>query len=119
MATKRLPTEKTVVTEIRVQIVDQHIRNNLQASSIAAKIEEGVITGDATITLTGTPLVLSNIKKLIYINSWGPLKLKLTYNNQSIVDVPCQGTFLLYGSLQSIEILPESDEILRLSYIYA
>jgi hypothetical protein len=120
MSVKRLPAEKTIVTELSVVLADQFIRNRLITDSVATKVpfEVGVKTGDATTGLL-TPLVLSDIKQMVYINAWGPIQLKITDSTNAVINVSCTGTFLLYGALLSVEVKPAIDEQLRLSYVYA
>jgi hypothetical protein len=120
MSAKRLPAEKTVVTELSVVLADQFIRNRLITDSVATKVpfEVGVKTGDGTVGLL-TPMSLLNIKQMVYINAWGAIQLKITDSTDAVINVSCAGTFLFYGSVKSIEIKPAIDEQLRLSYVYA
>jgi len=120
MAMKRLPTDKTVVTELKIQLVDQFTRNRIVTETIAARIsqDQGLKTGDSTVTDTQS-LILSNIEAMVYINSWGNFLLRLEYADQSIQEVPCTGLFLLYGKLKTVEVRAAQPGPLRLSYIYA
>lgn len=120
MAVKRLPTDKTLVTSIEIQLADQQTRNRVITESIAARVsqEVGFKQGDATITLTN-PLVLSPVQSMVYIHSWGPFLLRIGYQNTAAQEVPCSGLFLFYGSLDSVEIHGTVDAPLRVSYIYS
>jgi hypothetical protein len=120
MSMKRLPTDKTVVTELKIQLVDRFTRNRVVSETISARISQdsGLKTGDATVTDTQS-LILSDIESLVYVNAWGNFLLRLEYADQVVQEVPCTGLFLLYGKLKTVEIRSAQPGPLRLSYIYA
>ncbi len=120
MTNKRLPTDKTLVSELKIVLADKDRRNRIITESIAAKVSQeiGFKQGDATVTQT-QPLILNDIRVMTYIHSWGPFLMRLEYDNMSVQEVPCTGLFLLYGQLTSVEIHALNDEQLHISYVYA
>jgi hypothetical protein len=120
MAAKRLPTDKTVVAEIKIQLADQFTRNRIISESQAARVSQdvGFKQGDATITLM-QPLSLVDIRTMVYIHSYGPFLMRIAYKDTAVQEVPCSGLFLMYGEIDSIEIHAALDEVLRVSYVYS
>jgi hypothetical protein len=120
MAFKRLPTDKTIVAELKLEIADQFTRVKIAKESMAARISEdlGISSGDFSVTNT-TPLILNNIKKMVYIKCYGEVLLRIGYQTTAVQEMPCRGLFLYYGEIDSLEIRSSSAEVLRVSYIYA
>jgi hypothetical protein len=120
LTAKRLPTDKTVVTELKIQLADQFTRNRIISESIAARVSQdvGFKQGDATITLM-QPLILTDIRAMVYIHSWGSFLLRVAYKDTAVQEVPCSGLFLMYGELDSVEIHSATDEQLRVAYVYS
>lgn len=120
MALKRLPTDKTVLTELKLVLADRFARNRLLSESMAARVtnDQGVRTGDATVTRTRS-IILNDIQSMIYVHSWGPMLLRLQFVDTAVQEMPCSGLFLMYGQITSVEIHAAREEDLRLSYVYS
>lgn len=117
---KSLSTDITLVTELKVQLVDRYTRNRLKLESNSVKIPNTVSVNNTDIVITElSPYIIQNISAIICITSWDKFNLRLTYNDLSVSNIPCTGTFLLYGALQEVLISSTSTTPIRVSVISA
>jgi hypothetical protein len=110
--------DKTVVTELTVQVADLYIRQKYMKAAISAKIPQtdNLMQADATVT-NSKFVTLSNINTVIVINCWSPILLDLYNDTGLISDVPCNGLFINYGQFNQIVIKGVDAIGTRLSYV--
>lgn len=120
MSKKLMATDKTVVTDFKVQIVDMHIRLKQFGGAKAAHIVNHSNIHQADYTVTKTERALMNfVKTLVIIESFGDVVLALSNGSGQITDVVCTGLFIFYGELDSVEVRAIDDTPVRISYIYS
>lgn len=121
MATQKIqPLDKTVVTEFNIHVADIHMRikqmNGSQAARVArdGSFAQGDFNADSEI-----PFTLVDVKRVIAIQSWQPLKITLVKDEQSM-EFPCSGLFITYGAFDSVSIRAASPgDPVRVTYIAA
>ena len=121
MAGKLQPLSKTVRTEFQVMVADIHVRSRVMQGSAAARVGEELnfISADATIT-TERKVTLSDIKKVVVIQTWQPVFISMKNETGSIENIPVVDAFIMYGALEEITIRAQSEgDPVRISYIYA
>ena len=118
---KQLVLIRSVVAEVNLTLADQYTRNRIIKESIAGKVtpDLGLTQGQFTVTDT-LPFIMPPTQVMVYIQSWDNFLLRVAYTgNTSVVDIPCDGLFILYGQTQSVEVHCGIGETRLISYVYA
>ena len=120
MVAKIQQLDKTVVTEIKIQVADINIRQNHMKGAFSAKIPQTSPFVQADTTVTDTlPAVLDNINVVVAIQCWQPVVLELQSLSGTISQVPCTGLFVVHGKFSRITVRGTTPVGTRISYLYA
>lgn len=113
------PLDKTIVTELKVQVADIHTRLKHLQASIAAKVPRTsqFTVSDATV-VSGNEILINNITAAIIVSAFDSFQLDISNSSGQIVNMECTGLFIYYGQLDSVVIKVQPGKEVRLSYIY-
>lgn len=123
--TKRLPYDKTVVTQFRVELADLKSRSNKLNGSMATKILTGYDynNGDKNVDVAGYEI--GPVRAVLALYSYEPFLISMQQTvagvTQSIEQL-CQGLFIFHGEIEKVVIRPAltSDTgIIRLKFLWA
>ena len=115
---KTQPLDKTLLTEFKTTLADVHLRRRMLGGSMAKRIRTGssFSSGDETCGPgVNEAFVIENIETAVVIQSYQDLMLSITYQDGTLVSVPCSGLFVFYGKLDRIEVRSVTPQ--RFSYI--
>jgi hypothetical protein len=121
MGNKIQPLDKTVRTEFKVMIADTYMRSRVMEGSGAARVGQSAsfVSADCVVT-PDQKATLSNIQKVVAIQTWQPVLISLKNETGSIENIPCVDLFIMYGAIDEITIRAQSNgDPVRISYIYA
>lgn len=120
MLSKRLPYDKTVVTEVRVQLADILSRTVRLKNSVATPVlaNRPFNNGDVNIT-EAMPLVLDDVASIVILSSLQPFNVVLK-NAGGEVAITSSGLFIHTGAAEQVVATPVSGEAsTRLQYIWS
>lgn len=118
MFRKRLPYDKTVVVDFKVELADLHSRKVVQKGSIAksVSVDDNFAASDYTV-LDTAPVSIPNIKNHISITSFDQFNLALVKDGVQIQTL-CNGLFIVQGAFDRVDILvPTGVTKLRVSVV--
>lgn len=117
---KHLPYDKTVVTELKVQLADVLTRTVLLKSSVAAPIPTDSVFNHGDITITkDKPFTIPATKSILVLSSLEDFHLDIQGDVTSI-NVVCRGLFINNGETgQVVVTVPDGVERIRLQYIWS
>jgi hypothetical protein len=119
-SSKIQPTDKTVVTDFKLQIVDLQLRLRNIAGAMAAHIPSTADLTSADFTVSnGKSALLNNVTTVVIVQSFSPFLVSLSNASGMITDIPCTGLFIVYGAFDSVEVKSVADAATRISYLYA
>lgn len=116
---KKLPYEKTVVSELKVTLADLLTRNVVLRSSSAAPVPSDLPyhSGDAIVTL-GQPLNIPSTAACVVLSSFE--NFEVVFPGPEEVVLTCRGLFVHNGSSGRIVVRPiPSSDSARIQYIWA
>ena len=117
---KKLPYERTVVTEVKVHVADLLSRTSVLRSSVAAPIllPNSYNSGDALITL-GTPLNIPQVQCCLILSSFE--NFDVVFPGAEEVVLQCRGLFVHNGAMSGRVVVrpPAGVESVRLQYIWS
>lgn len=119
MPTKQQPLAKTLVTEIRSELADIHLRQKQLKASIASKIPQGanLRVGDFNL-IQGDQLILDQVTTAIQIHGYEPFDIDLVKGLTSVVSFTCTGLFIVFGSFDRVVVRRSSVDT-RITYLCA
>jgi hypothetical protein len=117
---KRLPYNKTVVTQFRVDLADLVARNTRLRGSLAAPIPNDYPFNSSDQNATAAePVALNDIHSVAILYSFEPFVMDITQGGNTIQQT-CTGLFIFHGALDRIVVTPPAGvERVRVSLIYA
>lgn len=122
---KRLPYDKTVVTQFRIELADLKSRSNKLNGSMATKIlsDFDYHNGDKTVDLNGYEI--GPVRAVLVLYSYEPFLISIQQTVAGVlqtVEQKCQGLFVFHGELERVMVKPvvESDTgLIRLKFLWA
>ncbi len=119
MAEKKLPYEKTVVTEIKVHLADLLSRTVVLKNSVAAtvSIANAFNSGDTTISL-GSPLNIERVSSCLILSSME--NFEVVFPGPEEVVLLCKGLFVHNGSCGRVVVRPPVNiSQVRLQFVWS
>lgn len=120
MHPKRLPYDKTVVAEVRVQLADLLSRSTRLKGSIALPLAatQSFNNGDFNSSLE-TPWSALNIQTVLILSCMTPFRMFLKQQGNT-VELLCNGFFLHSGAAEEVVVLPPPGlDSIRFQYVWS
>lgn len=117
---KKLPYDKTVVAELKVQLADTLTRSVLLKASAAAPIPkvDAFNSGDILLSMD-TQLRIPKINNCIILSSFENFDVLITGLNETI-EFKCKGLFVHYGAIDNVLVRSSGTGLTaRLQYIWS
>lgn len=118
---KRLPYDKTVVAEFKIQLADVLSRTVRLQGSVASPIstDSPFNNGDTTVDAEH-PLVLENVSAMVVLYCFDSFMITITDDQNNSVTIPCSGLYIHQGKAARITVSPTTETPkFRIKYLWS